>query len=316
MKGILVLILAAAVGYAAYEFVYPQIADALKFEKHKPQSEVAEAPKPEVKKDVVLVTPPKPIEEEPKPVMEPPKPAPMVEAPPAPVPQPPAPKEGEFVAPTFDSIEVATQNWTNIPKSAFPRQVTLKRDLQLQMKIGNSTASTQVKAGGLIFAVGQAGSDIYVSPTDTSDIRGKVAMEDTNLKEVLTDIYEKWKVARTETLRRAHEFKLAAAERAKNAPPPTAQVAAATTGNSKPTRDADGTYPLLIASMKSGQVTEIKPETVKEWGEPQNTDGMWTVIVKYETQTMFGKFDTEAQAQIKNGRVEKWIYTGSGEEVP
>jgi hypothetical protein len=38
--------------------------------------------------------------------------------------------------------------------------------------------------------------------------------------------------------------------------------------------------------------------------------------VKYETQTMFGKFETEAQARIKNGRVEKWVYTGSGEVVP
>ena len=68
--------------------------------------------------------------------------------------------------------------------------------------------------------------------------------------------------------------------------------------------------------MKSGQVTEIKPENIKEWGEPQLNDGIWSVIVKYETQTMFGKFDTEAQAQIKNGKVEKWIYTGSGEVVP
>ena len=314
MKGILVLILAAAVGYAAYQYVYPQIADALKFEKHKPQQETVVAPKVEPKKEVAVVAPPKPVMEEPKPVMEPPKPAaPMVEAP-AP---PPMPKEGEFVPPAFDPIEVATQNWTNIPKSAFPRQVVMKRDLTLQMKIGNSNASTQVKAGGSIFAVGQQGTDILVSPTDTSPMRGKVGLDDTNLKEVLSGIYDKWKVARTETLRRAHEFKLASAERAKNAPPPTAgATASASAGNAKPARDKDGTYPLLLASMNAGQVTEIKPEAIKEWGEPQNTDGMWTVIVKYETQTMFGKFDTEAQAQIKNGKVEKWIYTGSGEEVP
>ncbi|MEN3942674.1 hypothetical protein WJU23_15340 [Prosthecobacter sp. SYSU 5D2] len=314
MKGILVLILAAAVGYAAYQYVYPQIADAMKFEKHKPQEEVVEAPKPEPKKEVAVVAPPKPVMEEPKPVMEAPKPAPMVEAP---APAPVMPKEGEFVPPVFDPIDVATQNWTNIPKSAFPRQVILKKDLNLQMKIGNSTASTQVKAGGSIFAVGQEGNEILVSPTDTSPMRGKVGMDDTNLKEVLTEIYDKWKVARVETLRRAHEFKLAAAERAKNAPPPTkGATASVSASNDKPARDKDGTYPLLLASMNSGQVTEIKPEAIKEWGEPQNTDGVWTVIVKYETQTMFGKFDTEAQAQIKNGRVEKWIYTGSGEEVP
>ena len=27
-------------------------------------------------------------------------------------------------------------------------------------------------------------------------------------------------------------------------------------------------------------------------------------------------FDTEAQARIMNGKVEKWTYTGSGEVVP
>jgi len=312
MKGILVLILAAAVGYVAYQYVYPIIADSMKFEKHKPKTQEIVAPKVEKKQEMVVVAPPKPVMEEPKPVMEAPKPSP---APMVPKFEAPKLKEGEFVAPDFDPIDVAVKNWTAIPKSAFPRQVKLKRDLALQMKIGNNTAATQVKAGGTIVAVGQDGTDILVSPTETSPMRGKVGIDDTDLKETLTAIYERWKVARTETLRRAHEFKLASAERAKNAPPPTAG-ATASAGNDKPARDADGTYPLLLASMKSGQVTEIKPESIKEWGEPQMTDGVWTVIVKYETQTMFGKFDTEAQAQIKNGKVDKWIYTGSGEEVP
>jgi hypothetical protein len=314
MKGILVLILAAAVGYVAYQHVYPIVSEALKFEKHQPKPvEVAvvtpAAPKPEVK-----VEAPKPAPE-PMPEMKPePKPAPAMPAiPEPPKPEPVKPKEGEFVAPVFPPIEEAVKNWTAIPPSAFPRQVKLKRDLQLQMKIGNSTASTEVKAGGSIYAVGQEGTDLLVSPTDTSPMRGKVGIDDTDLKEVLTEVYERWKVARTETLRRAHEFKLAAAERAKNAPAP---AAGATASNDKPSRDADGTYPLLIASMKSGQVTEIKTDNIKEWGEPQLVDGAWTVIVKYETQTMFGKFETEAQATIKNGRVEKWIYTGSGEVVP
>ncbi len=312
MKGILVLILAAAVGYVAYQHVYPIVSEALKFEKHQPKpvevAVVAPAPpKPEVK-----VAAPKPA---PEPEMKPePKPAPSMPAiPEPPKPEPVKPKEGEFVAPVFPPIEEAVKNWTAIPPSAFPRQVKLKRDLQLQMKIGNSTAATQVKAGGSIYAVGQEGTDLLVSPTDTSPMRGKVGIDDTDLKEVLTEVYERWKVARTETLRRAHEFKLAAAERAKNAPAPTT---GATASNDKPARDADGTYPLLVASMKSGQVTEIKTDNIKEWGEPQMVDGAWTVIVKYETQTMFGKFETEAQATIKNGRVEKWIYTGSGEVVP
>lgn len=314
MKGIFVLILAAAVGYVSYTYVYPLIAESMKFEKHKPKKvEVAVVKAPEPKREVVVT----PV---PAPVMDTPKPAPMPEMKPEPMPEPPkptppAPKEGEFVAPVFQTIEEATSNWAMIPKTAFPRQVKMKRDLDLQMKIGASSASTKVKAGGNIVAVGQEGATLLVSPTETSPMRGKVNIDDTDLKEVLSQGYERWKIARTETLKRAHEFKLVAAERAKNAPPSMAG-ATASAGNDKPARDADGTYPLLIASMKSGQVTEIKPDIIKEWGEPQLADGVWSVIVKYETQTMFGKFDTEAQAQIKNGRVEKWIYTGSGEVVP
>lgn len=317
MKGILVLILAAAIGYASYTYVYPQLAESMKFEKRKrPTQEVAVAPAPVEKPEVKVIAPPKPEPEPEKPKMEP-KPEPAMAAVPEPKMETPKPAADGFVAPEFPPIEVVVQNWTAIPKSAFPRPVKLKKDLALKMKIGTGNAITQFKAGGQVVAVGQDGEKITVAPTETSAMRGEVGIDDTDIKDTLTAVYDHWKVARLETLKKAHEFKLAAAERAKNAPPPAAgKTASGPAGNSKPTKDADGTYPLLIASMKSGQVTEIKPDKIKEWGEPQMVDGNWTVIVKYETQTMFGKFDTEAQAQIKNGKVEKWIYTGSGEVVP
>jgi hypothetical protein len=311
MKGILVLIIAAALGYLSYQYAYPILTGYVKFEKHKkPEIVVAPAPKPVKKKVVAVVETPKPVMEqpkpEPKPVMEPPKPAPM----PVPVIDPNA-----FVAPVIPSIEEATKNWAALPKSAFPRQVTMKRDLELSMKMGANSASTKVKAGGTMFAVGQDGANILVSTSNTSPMKGSVSIDDTDLKEVLSKGYDVWKVTYVATLKKAHEFKLAAAERAKNAPP-ASKASGAKAGNDKPAKDKDGTYPLLLTSMKSGQVTEIKPAAIKEWGEPVLTDGVWTVTVKYETETMFGKFDTEAQAFVKNGAVEKWIYTGSGEVVP
>ncbi len=311
MKGILILILAAAVGYVAYSYVYPPLAEAMKYEKHKPKQEVVAKPEP---KKEVKIEPPKPVEE-PKP--EPmPEPKPQMAVVPEPMPEPkPQPKPGEFVPPEFPPLEVAVNNWTAIPKSAFPRQVKMKKDLELKMKMGNATAGTQIKAGGLIMALGQDGTMLIVAPTETSPMRGQVPLEDTDMKEILTDVYERWKVARVETLRRQHEYKLAEAARPKTAPKNAAGAKGAAS-NDKPTKDKDGTYPLLLSSMKSGQVTEIKPDAIKEWGEPALEDGIWKVNVKYETQTMFGKFDTEAQAQIKDGKVEKWIYTGSGELVP
>jgi hypothetical protein len=150
-------------------------------------------------------------------------------------------------------------------------------------------------------------------------MRGEVAITDTDIKEVFAAAYDIAIKNQIEAARRAHEYRLAAADREKNAPA-TAKGGGGGGGNGKPDKDADGKYPILLASMRAGEVTEVKPDNIKSWGDAQQEkiDGAdyWTVNVKYETQTMFGKFETEAQARIKNGKVEKWVYTGSGEVVP
>lgn len=317
MKPLLVIALAIAVGYVSYEYVYPPLADAMKFTKHLPKKE-------EPKKEVVVAPAPKPVKKEPKIVMEAPAPKPeMKPEEPKPemakAPEPPPVDPNAFVAPVFPPVDEVTQNWAVVPKGFFstPKQVTMKKDLELKMQMGKATAATTFKSGTKIFVMGQEGTNLIVGASAGSPMRGLVGMDDTDFKVVFTAAYEQVKVAQTENARKAHEYRLASAERAKNAP---ASAGGGSSSNDKPTKDADGTYPLLLASMKSGEVTEIKPDNIKSWSDPaqEKIDGAeyWTVNVKYETQTMFGKFETEAQARIKNGRVEKWVYTGSGEVVP
>lgn len=318
MKPLIVIALAIAVGYVSYEYVYPPFADAMKFTKHVPIKE-------EPKKEIVVAPAPKPVKKEPKIVMEAPAPKPeMKPEEPKPempkVPEPPPVDPNAFVAPVFPPVDELTQNWAAVPKGFFntPKQVTMKKDLELKMQMGKATAATTFKAGTKIFVMGQEGGNLVVGASAGSPMRGLVAMDETDFKEVFTAAYEQVKVVQTENARKAHEYRLAAAERAKNAP--AAPAAGGSSSNDKPTKAADGTYPLLLASMKAGEVTEIKPDNIKSWSDPaqEKIDGTeyWTVNVKYETQTMFGKFETEAQARIKNGRVEKWVYTGSGEVVP
>ncbi|MCX6850078.1 MAG: hypothetical protein NTY98_14245 [Verrucomicrobia bacterium] len=318
MKPLIVIALAIAVGYVSYEYVYPPFADAMKFTKHVPKKE-------EPKKEVAVAPAPKPVKKEPKIVMEAPAPKPeMKPEEPKPempkVPEPPPVDPNAFVAPVFPPVDEVTQNWAVVPKGFFntPKQVTMKKDLELKMQMGKATAATTFKAGTKIFVMGQEGTNLVVGASAGSPMRGLVAMDETDFKEVFTAAYEQVKVVQTENARKAHEYRLAAAERAKNAP--AAPAGGGSSSNDKPTKAADGTYPLLLASMKAGEVTEIKPDNIKSWSDPaqEKIDGAeyWTVNVKYETQTMFGKFETEAQARIKNGRVEKWVYTGSGEVVP
>jgi hypothetical protein len=318
MKPLIVIALAIAVGYVSYEYVYPPFADAMKFTKHVPKKE-------EPKQEIVVAPAPKPVKKEPKIVMEAPAPKPeMKPEEPKPempkVPEPPPVDPNAFVAPVFPPVDEVTQNWAVVPKGFFntPKQVTMKKDLELKMQMGKATAATTFKSGTKIFVMGQEGTNLVVGASAGSPMRGLVAMDETDFKEVFTAAYEQVKVVQTENARKAHEYRLAAAERAKNAP--AAPAGGGSASNDKPTKAADGTYPLLLASMKAGEVTEIKPDNIKSWSDPtqEKIDGteFWTVNVKYETQTMFGKFETEAQARIKNGRVEKWVYTGSGEVVP
>jgi hypothetical protein len=320
MKPLIVIALAIAVGYVSYEYVYPPFADAMQFTKH--------LPKPEVKEEIVVAPVPKPVKKEPKIVMAEPKPDPKPEMKPE-EPKPEMPKVPEpapvdpdaFVAPVFPPVDELTQNWAVVPKGFFtsPKQVTMKKDLELKMQMGKATAATTFKSGTKIFVMGQEGPNLVVGASAGSPMRGLVAMDDTDFKDVFTAAYEQVKVVQTENARKAHEYRLASAERAKNAPAP-ASGGGGGSSNDKPTKNADGAYPLLLASMKAGEVTEIKPDNIKSWGDvgQEKIDGTeyFTVNVKYETQTMFGKFETEAQARIKNGRVEKWVYTGSGEVVP
>ncbi|HYF37883.1 MAG TPA: hypothetical protein VD994_21450, partial [Prosthecobacter sp.] len=97
-------------------------------------------------------------------------------------------------------------------------------------------------------------------------------------------------------------------------------LAGALDGAGKPVQAKDGTYPLLLASMKSGDVTDITLPRVRRWGAPElrEQEGQltWTVDVWYETMAFCGPMEARAQAQVRNGRVIAWIYPGSGEPVP
>jgi len=308
MKALFILILAVAAGFAAYRYAYdPIVVDYLGIKKEVPV--VVEAPKP-----VVVVEAPKPVE--PPPMPEPPKPEPA----PMPVAPPPAPmivKQVDadgFELPEYPPIEEAVKGWTAIPKSAFPREVKLMKPVEFVMSIGKSS----VGAGGTATAVAQDGAMLIVAPTPTSQARSSISIDDTDLKASLTAAYENWKVQRTAALKRRWQLaKLAASNPEPTTPGGTKAPAA---NNTKPAKAADGTFTVLLDSMKAGQVTEVTPQNITKWEDPvsETVDGKdyWVVVVGYTTKTMFGDFPTAAKAFVHNGRVEKWLYKESGEVVP
>ncbi|TLD71389.1 hypothetical protein FEM03_07620 [Phragmitibacter flavus] len=223
-----------------------------------------------------------------------------------------------FEIPIFPSLEELTKNWTVIPPSAFrtPKEIKLKKNVTFELVIGNNRVGSQVAAGGTAYAVSQVNATtISVAPNPESKARAQIGIDDTNLKDVLTALYEAGNANKIVLMKRAFM-------RQKNAPAIAAAAAkpGAPLDTAKPTMAADGTYKVLLDSISAGDVTEVTPASITKWDEPmqEELDGKkyWTIVVTYTTKTMFGDFTTYAKAHIYNGKVEKWLYRDSGEVVP
>lgn len=103
----------------------------------------------------------------------------------------------------------------------------------------------------------------------------------------------------------------------------------------RPAKDFRGRYPLLIKSMRSGQVSSVTPENVFRYGNPTigkyNNEIYWLVPVtfftagpdtSYQQISTDGRplprvsrarysttqFSSEVYACVRAGRVEHWIY--------
>ncbi|MCE9519155.1 MAG: hypothetical protein K8R87_06360 [Verrucomicrobia bacterium] len=258
---IIVILLALLAGIVGYDFAYPRLADWAKFETLSVKKPVEArlmpnpVPPPPAQSDKLPIPESKPVIDAPaietpviktpviEPEMTPPAPSPKPESPkPEPAKIVEAPKKvthpDEFQPPVFPPIEEVVKGWKEIPKKAFPREVTLLKDVEFIASKDGNKFGTKVASGSKAHVLDQNGDKVIVAPT----------------------------------------------------------------------------------SMKSGGVTEITPANIRKWGNlnVERIDGQeyYTVIVDYTTKTMFGDFDTSAQARIRNGKVVKWIYTGSGEVVP
>lgn len=213
--------------------------------------------------------------------------------------------------PKVETLEELTRNWSVIPASAFPRKVKLLRDAEFKSAVGSS----RLPAGKEVIALACDQGVLNLAPDEASPVRGMARVGDTDLKAQIRETYDKWAAARLETLLKQE------AEKHRDDPPGiAAPVPGGVDERGKPVRVSDGTYPVLVASMKSGQVTDITPKKVKMWGTPQLTtmEGRptWVIDVDYDTTVFCGPITARAQAHVRDGQVIRWVYPGSGEPVP
>ena len=238
-----------------------------------------------------------------------PTPAPVAEAP-RPVTAPPVETKPVFTEPKFVTIESLTKGWSQIPKSAFPRPVKLLKDATFTLGVGSSLA----RAGTEVVALSMENAQMVVAPSAASQAHAAVALDDTDLKSRLVSNYEEWKVDRIAEARKQFDE----LQRQPKAAPIEANTMVDAAG--KPVMAVNGTYPLLVERLKTGNPSEITPYNIIRWREPEaatiNGAPGWTVEVKYKTKTLFGEMEVESLAQVLKGKVVNWVYKGSGELVP
>lgn len=218
-----------------------------------------------------------------------------------------------FVPPVFETLETLTKNWAAVPASAFPRRVSLRRDTEFRMAAG----SARVAAGASVVALGCEGGRLTLAPSEESTMRGDAGIDDTDLKQQIMESYRTWTNWRTELLRKQWELRNRSVVAQESAAP---TIENGVDEHGRPLQDEHGSYPLLVASMHAGQVSEITPGKVKRWfmarQESIDSRPTWTVDLLYDAIVFCGVVEARAQAHVRDGRVIRWIYPGSGEPVP
>ena len=232
----------------------------------------------------------------------------------------------KYPLPEIKTLEEIVGNWNAIPPTAFPRKIRIGRDIEV--KIG-SVGSTKITANTEVFATGASNGILTVARSLEGNLKGQIPIDETNLKEVLTDLYDGWKKRKFNAIltkrkiaqreRNDREISGSASTTVASYTPPPSETIDPVVGK-RPEQSSNGHVPVMIASIEAGDVTEIKLDEIDSWGpvryEMYEGKPYWGGTVRYVTNTLFGPIDTEAMALIRGNKVLDWVYTGSGEEVP
>ena len=250
------------------------------------------------------------------------------------------PIEEKYPMPEFQPIEQLVGNWKQIPPSAFPRKVTLKA--KAKYIFAGGAGSSTAPAGANTFAISLSGENLVITPNTQSKVRGTISIDDTDYKEILGEEYEKYKQRKKKEV---YARRVRAREIAESEVELAQETSSTNTSQSRPNQvtsisripkdqlsdyeneigkmpeaDNDGRVSIMVSSIRSGAVSEIRLNEISYWGpiryEIVDNRAYWTATVNYKTTSLFGTFPTEAMALMRNGKVENWLYTGSLEEVP
>lgn len=211
--------------------------------------------------------------------------------------------EQRFPYPKIKSLDEITSNWTAVPARALPQKITLKKDLQFQL---GTTGSVTKPADSVVYTVGtNSSAQVRVLMASDSNNEALVAMDDTDFKERVTEMYDKG-VAGI----RAHVDAQRESERSRIASAATITEAEKAAVRTPTTATSTDEIEIMKSSIASGELAGLSPSditTYRKLGFEKDGQTVFQIgAAVYDVETMFGTFQTEAKAFIRDGKVIRW----------
>ncbi len=219
--------------------------------------------------------------------------------------------DAKYPLPTFKEIEEITKEWSSIPSRAFPRPVKTLVAINLEGPTGKVPLPEKSDA----LAVGMTQGMLVLMKSREDPARSLVPLANTDLKETLTTLYEKYKAYKIDQVMKQRERARGLKARANGAT--DAEMAAA---GPKPKVEAGGVITVMVESLRAKQIKETTEDRISAWGdlniEKINGEDYWTGTIQCTVDNaIFGPTPTELMALIRDDKVVKWLYSGSKEEV-
>ncbi len=219
--------------------------------------------------------------------------------------------EAKYPLPAFKEISEITKDWSLIPSRAFPRQVKTLVAINLE----GATGKVPLPAQSSALAVGMSQGMLVIMKSRDESARSLVPLANTDIKETLTALYEKYKTYKTEQVMKERQRARSLKERANGAT--STELAAV---GPKPKSEPGGIVTAMVESLRFKQIKETTEDRITAWGDLniEEIDGKtyWTGSIQCTVDNpIFGPTPTEIMALIRDDKVIKWLYTGSKEEV-
>ncbi len=225
--------------------------------------------------------------------------------------------EARYPMPEILPLLSIVDHWRNVPPNAYPSEVIAREAIPFELVVdGRTVGSSSVAPGTPLKPLRLVGDQLHVASPANPGMGTPIAVDLTDFKPRIEARYREF----VETKRKEVEEKrervrqIVAADPSKlvllTDPPPTEADGAAEA-------EEDGSDPRFApvkASLKAGELPSATLEEARafRWNGTEQIGGEHagsyeTVTVRFDIDTIFGRFPVDGKALLRHGKVHAWI---------